>query len=199
MKSKNSWTIGAGALMVVVVLATIFLGIMPTLVQVRSLDSASETVRDENVNHRQFLETLKENAADKVNLLISVTKQRLLVPNQLHIVEVMAELDGVASENSVAVQNLSVSAPQQYVAPTQSVATAEFDQAVAKLPSGSFFVSELSVSVSGTQAEISDFVEALGQASRYILISKFVIAEAVPAKGNDVTADIAAQLFTLAN
>ena len=196
MNAKEKWTIGGFALMAVMVVLTMVLGVLPPVMQATAINARTDQISQGNIERNNFLESLKKTALDKESYFIEVTNQRVLMPTKLNIVEYMDYLGADAKTSGVTLTNLSVQPPAHFVAPVSVTKSAEVSAAQARLANGALFVSELSVSASGSTAQLADFLDRVRLGKRYALVYKVNSAEGEDPKGL-MTVDLSIQLFTL--
>ena len=196
MNAKEKWTIGGFALMAVMVVLTMVLGVLPPVMQATAINARTDQISQGNIERNNFLESLKKTALDKESYFIEVTNQRVLMPTKLNIVEYMDYLGADAKTSGVTLTNLSVQPPAHFVAPVSVTKSAEVAAAQARLANGALFVSELSVSASGSTAQLADFLDRVRLGKRYALVYKVNSAEGEDPKGL-MTVDLSIQLFTL--
>ena len=196
MTPKGKWSIAGFTLMALMIVLTMLLAILPAMIQSNDINGRSQQIEASNVDRQRFLEHLKTTALDKEKYFIEVTQQRTLMPTVLGIVEYMATLSDYAAATGVTIANLSVQPPSHFVAPASVLKTANIAAAQARLANGSLFVSELSVSVTGPVARVSNFLDVIRKGKRYALVYKVGAPEGEGAKG-ELTANLSIQLFTL--
>lgn len=196
MSGKEKWTIGGLTLMAIFVMITLLSGVLPPVTQASDINAKVQQINLGNIERNRFLESLKKTALDKESYFIEVSNQRVLIPTKLNIVEYMDALDADAKVSGVTLTNLSVQPPAKFVAPVSVTNSADVTAAQARLSNGALFVSDLSVSASGTVAQIADFVDRIRLGKRFALISKINSAEGEDPKGQ-MTADLSIQLFAL--
>lgn len=199
MKTKNLWTIAGIALMATILFSTAFLGIMPTLIQSQALLDAKVSNDQDNIARKAFLAKLQASSRDKDKLIIDLAQNRQLFPPRLANVEIMDELNAISEDTGVEVTNLSTSNPQHFVAPTAVANSAKYANALAAIPAGTLFVSEMSISLTGTLSQINAALMELRTGPRYVLVYHVVIPEKSSDTPGVYAADINTQVFMLAN
>ena len=197
MTTKNLWTIAGSFLMAVALFATVFLGVMPTIFQVQTIDKNRAAIWQENYEKSSFLLELKKTSEHKIELLKSVSEQRELFPANLNLVEYMAGINEISQATGVTISNFSVSAAQPFTAPTSANGGAGYAKALTELPEGTFFFSETSMSLTGSVSQLKAALQRLRSAPRYILISKLVLPEIDSSKSESMTIDLSAQIFSV--
>lgn len=196
MTAKEKWSIGGVTFMALMVVLTLLTAVLPALMQSNDINARADQISLGNVDRTRFLEDLKKTALDKESYFIQVSQQRTLMPTQLNIVEYMDSLSEYAAASGVTLANLSVQPPSHFVAPASVVKTANIAAAQARLANRALFVSELSVSATGSAAQIANFLDTIRKGQRYALVYKVSSPEGEAGKG-EMTTDLSIQLFTL--
>lgn len=196
MTPKEKWSLGGLTLMAFMVVLTLMMAILPPMLQANEINARADQITVGNIDRQRFLEDLKKTALDKESYFIQVSQQRTLMPTQLNIVEYMDALNEHAAATGVTLANLSVQPPAHFIAPASVIKTANIAAAQARVANGALFVSELSISATGSAAQLANFLDVIRKGQRYALVYKVSSPEGEAAKG-EMTADLSIQLFTL--
>jgi DNA-binding phage protein len=197
MKPKQIWTLGAFMLMFAIGLGTVFLGVVPQINQIQALEATRVQARDENLSKLVFLADLKRQAADKSALMAALEMKRQLVPSNLGIVEMMDELSNIATKRGLTIEKLSSTNPQLFIPAAPIKPNPAYSAAIAELGSNALFVSSLNFSLNGPMSQIAGAMEDLASGRRYVLISRVTVPKVNSLASDRVTADFAAQVFSL--
>ncbi|MEY4060735.1 MAG: hypothetical protein RIQ31_397 [Actinomycetota bacterium] len=197
MKPKQMWTLGAFVLMFAIGMGTVFLGVVPQINQIQALEATRVQAREENLSKLVFLADLKRQAADKTSLLSSLEMKRQLVPANLGIVEMMDELINIATKRGLTIEKLSSTNPQPFIPAAPIKPNPAYTAAIAELGSNALFVSSLNFSLNGPMSQIAGAMEDLASGRRYVLISRVTVPKVNSLASGPVTADFAAQVFSL--
>jgi hypothetical protein len=197
MKSKQIWTLGAFVLMFAIGMGTVFLGVVPQINQIQALEATRVQAREENLSKLTFLADLKRQAADKSSLMAALEMKRQLVPSNLGIVEMMDELINIATKRGLTIEKLSSTNPQPFITVAPIKPNPAYSAAIAELGSNALFVSSLNFSLNGPMAQIAGAMEDLAAGRRYVLISRVTVPKVNSLTSGLVTADFAAQVFSL--
>jgi hypothetical protein len=197
MKSKQIWTLGAFVLMFAIGMGTVFLGVVPQINQIQALEATRVQAREGNLSKLTFLADLKRKAADKSSLMAALEMKRQLVPSNLGIVEMMDELINIATKRGLTIEKLSSTNPQPFITAAPIKPNPAYSAAIAELGSNALFVSSLNFSLNGPMAQIAGAMEDLAAGRRYVLISRVTVPKVNSLTSGLVTADFAAQVFSL--
>jgi hypothetical protein len=197
VKPKNFWTVGGLLLMTVIMVSTALLGVMPTLLASQALVETKAKIDQGNISRGAFLAKLQASASNKAALAIDLAQKRALFPARLANVELMDSLNAVAANSGVEIGNLTTSTPQLFVAPASVADSARYARALQNIPPGALYVSEISVSFSGSITQLSEALNLLQSGSRYILVYRITLPESSETTPGIYALDISAQVFML--
>jgi hypothetical protein len=178
-------------------MGTVFLGVVPQINQIQALEATRVQAREENLSKLTFLADLKRQAADKSSLMAALEMKRQLVPSNLGIVEMMDELINIATKRGLTIEKLSSTNPQPFITVAPIKPNPAYSAAIAELGSNALFVSSLNFSLNGPMAQIAGAMEDLAAGRRYVLISRVTVPKVNSLTSGLVTADFAAQVFSL--
>lgn len=199
MKPKNFWTVGGLLLMTAIIVSTALLGVAPTLIGSQALVETKAKIDQGNISRGAFLSKLQASAKDKAALAIDLAQKRALFPTRLSNVELMDSLSEVATKSGVQISNLTTSSPQLFVAPASVADSARYARALQNIPPGALYVSEISVSFSGSITQLAEALNLLQSGSRYILVYRITLPESSETTPGTYDLDVSAQVFMLKN
>lgn len=200
MKAKSAWTIGGVTLMVIMIVADLILGIIPTYNSIQRLDQSIRQTIGQNTERTHYLTVLRNRARNKDHFYVQVSKQRNAIPNSLQVVEFINQLDAMASKTGVEVSNMTLGTPQPYGVPASITHSSQYAAAAAVVPAAYLNAAPVTVSVTGSLAQIRDFLVALKGNERYLLSSGVTMQpmDLSAASQGTLQASITGQVFTFA-
>ncbi len=191
------WFVGGGLGILVLLALTAVFGVIPGALEIQNVDQSKQQVIQENQAQSLLLQQLKTTAIHRDDLVASVDKLKLLIPSELNVVSFLEQLDQIQSETGVSVSDLKISPAQVFVAPAAISADPAYLQALASVPQGDLFVSELSLSLTGKLNAISAYLEKLRTGTRLIMVSNLVFSESDTSSDKPLSVDLSAEVFAM--
>ena len=195
MNKTRLWMIGAVLVTVVIVALGWVVGISPQLDQARTADAERMGVEATNQIHEATLVELRELDENLPELESELADLRAALPDDAAIATLLGQLNSIAQQNGMQLTSFTADAPAEFAtaeepvapvvpadasaeadAPTDAPATTPAAPA-APVPAGtSGFISiPVSVTVSGSGAGLSGFIESLQFGERLFLATDLSI------------------------
>jgi hypothetical protein len=196
MKNNRLWAIGATVLIVALLAGTWFIGVAPQLAS--ATKSAFERVSVEAVNrgHEQTLAMLEEQFEDIESLRKDVEDLRKEVPTAAEQPALIDQIQALAAEHGVIVNNIGFAEPTPYVAGDST--DPEVSEAMGSLASSNFIVIPVTMSVKGPEASVKAFLKELQTGTRLFLVYEISLdgTDEDPAT-DEVLLTLSGQIFVL--
>ncbi|HEV7564864.1 MAG TPA: hypothetical protein VGO31_02770 [Microbacteriaceae bacterium] len=199
MDKNRLWLIGLVAVMVVVVALGWLLGIQPQLAAAAAADQQRATVQAENAANEAVLAKLKKDYSSIDELKKQLVSLRQSVPASSEISAFVTELDTLAGAHQATVKTISVSDAEPYKppavlapAPTSAASPSASPTATpapvaaapvaptapaavtnSKITAANFIAIPIQLSITGTYANVLDFVNGLQMGPRLFLVTAF--------------------------
>ncbi len=183
--------------MIAIAVTTAFTGIIPTYTAAQQLDLMAQNVAAQNITQQSFLNGLQRQSTNREGLSIALSKKQGLIPSGLQAVEYMHEVNALAVESNVTLEQLTIGQPHSILFAAGNNGAPNANQGASALSRGSLFISDISISISGTITQIANFTELLRTSKRYTQVSSVVMPDNGQSGGNTILVDLKAQIFML--
>ena len=197
-----------------VVLLSTLLGIVPKVEESNTAAHELTTVEAQNTKHEAALATLKADFANIDELRDDLADVQLGIPLAADIPAFVVQLDAIAAQHQVTLDQISISDGTGYVpvepvaaatgtdATTDAGAVASTDESVATavptspgLTPATYISIPVSIEASGTSSTVLDFLAGLQYGNRIIAINTFSIDAGTTS--DIVTISIVAEIYVL--
>ena len=211
MNRDRIWgLIWIGAVAAVVVLGSL-LGIAPKVAEAKAAVAELTIVQEQNAQHEAALVVLQEEYAQIASLKNDLVGLQRGIPLAADIPTFLAQLDSVAAENAVTLEQISVSDGAGYI-PVELPTTAGTDdaesageaaedsspapgEASARLSTANYISVPITIEASGTGDTVLDFLSGLQYGQRIIAINTFALSSGTST--DTVTVSISAEIYVL--
>ncbi|SDM85691.1 hypothetical protein SAMN05216368_102402 [Cryobacterium flavum] len=212
MNRDRLWGLTWVAIVGAVVVFGTLLGIAPKVAEASAAARELTNVKAQNTQHELALATLKDEFAHIDVLKNNLAELQLGIPLTADIPAFVAQLDAIAAEHQVTLDQISISDGTGYV-PIEPVAAPEAaaastDAATAdlagadsaptmspRLSPANYISVPVSIEASGTNASVLDFLSGLQYGDRIIAIKTF--STGAGASAGEATVTIAAEIYVL--
>ena len=198
MKNPRTWNYAGLILAIVIPFFALFVGVLPAIQGAQAIDQTREAVVIDNEARAALLRQYTiDSRLNKEKIALDLADLIARVPTSLNAVEFVDELRALSASTGATVSQFSAANPIAYVAPANLAATPALAEALSMFPRSGVFVSNVTLSLTGTVDQITAFVDGIRNGTRCALIYSLVIPNQIPDKAGRVTADISAQVFVL--
>lgn len=174
--SSRIWVIVAVLLSVAIVALGWVVGVSPKLTEAATADSQRSSVEANNQLQEIQLAKIKEQFENIDGLRSQLDELHLQVPKSADLARFVGELHSLEQATGATIQTLTASDPQLFVPGLDG--TGQTVEGAEKLTDGRFIVIPVAITLTGTQANIMDFISGLQTGERLVLVTNLAITNA---------------------
>jgi len=189
MTETRKWTLGAVLIAVLILVAGWFLLISPKRADVAELQTQTDAQLDQNSSLQTEISVLKQQNKDLPEKQAELAALQTKIPQAPDLAGYVREMQDLGRQSGVAFTSLTPAAPIAVGAAPVTTSAA--------LPPETLAAINVDMVVAGGYFEITKFINELETASRYTLVSGYVIAEEEGAGEEDSTSDPAGLTATI--
>ncbi|MCZ3390184.1 MAG: type 4a pilus biogenesis protein PilO [Actinomycetia bacterium] len=189
MTETRKWTLGAVAIVVLVMVAGWFLLIAPKRAEVADLNTQTQAQESQNSAAQTQLAVLKQENKDLPQKQAELAELQTKIPETAALPTYVREMQDIGRKSGVAFTSMT---------PTPPVPTGGVVLEGGALPPDQLAALNVDMVVTGSYFEITKFMNELETGSRYTLVSGFSIDSATSAeagKKGELTGTVSARIY----
>lgn len=203
MSETRLWKLGAIVVIIALVLGTWFLGISPRLDEASQAHESRSAVELQNLAHEATLAALEKEAENFTKLEGDLADLRTAVPSGAGLPLLIDQLNSLAAETGVVIEQLTAGDPVAYVHPDAADGTSGVEEDVelvaarAGIAPESLLVVPIGLRVAGTYDNVMNFVDGLQRGDRLALVHGLNLTTGPATGASQVVMEVTAQTFVL--
>jgi Tfp pilus assembly protein PilO len=203
MSETRLWKFGAIVLIIALVLGTWFLAISPRLDEASQANENRSAVEMQNLTHEATLAALEKDAKNFNKFEDELADLRVAVPSGAGLPLLIDQLNSLAAETGVVIEQLTASDPVAYVHPVAADGTSGVEEdtelvaARAGIAPERLLVVPIGLRVAGAYDNVMGFVDGLQHGDRIALVHGLNLTTGPATGTSQVVLEITAQTFVL--